>query len=77
MVINSNPWDNLRFDIDGISDILRKFFGTLNNTYNFFVLYANIDGFTGKEKLISYEKRSLEDKWIISRLNSLISIVEK
>jgi isoleucyl-tRNA synthetase len=76
MVINSNPWDNLRFDIDGISYILRKFFGTLNNTYNFFALYANIDGFTGKEKLISYEKRSLEDKWIISRLNSLISIVE-
>ncbi len=76
MVINSNPWDNLRFDIDGISEILRKFFGTLNNVYNFFALYANIDGFTGKEKLIPYEKRSLEDKWIISKLNSLIKIVE-
>ena len=76
MVINSNPWDNLKFDIDGISEILRKFFGTLNNTYNFFALYANIDGFTGNEKLISYEKRSYEDKWIISKLNSLIRFVE-
>ena len=76
MVINSTPWDNLRFDIDGISEILRKFFGTLNNTYNFFALYANIDGFTGNEKLIPYEKRSYEDKWIISKLNSLIKFVE-
>ncbi|MEC8679015.1 MAG: isoleucine--tRNA ligase [Bacteroidota bacterium] len=76
MVINSNPWDNLKFDIDGISEILRKFFGTLNNTYNFFALYANIDGFTGNEKLIPYEKRSYEDKWIISKLNSLIKFVE-
>ena len=76
MVINSNPWDNLKFDIDGISEILRKFFGTLNNIYNFFALYANIDGFTGNEKLISYEKRSYEDKWIISKLNSLIKFVE-
>ena len=76
MVINSNPWDNLKFDIDGISEILRKFFGTLNNIYNFFALYANIDGFTGNEKLIPYEKRSYEDKWIISKLNSLIKFVE-
>ena len=76
MVINSNPWDNLKFDIDGISEIPRKFFGTLNNTYNFFALYANIDGFTGNEKLIPYEKRSYEDKWIISKLNSLIKFVE-
>tara|TARA_Y100000817_G_scaffold125075_2_gene98051 strand:- start:43545 stop:45002 length:1458 start_codon:yes stop_codon:yes gene_type:complete len=76
MVINSTPWDNLRFDIDGISEILRKFFGTLNNTYNFFALYANIDGFTGNEKLIPYEKRNYEDKWIISKLNSLIKFVE-
>ena len=76
MVINSNPWDNLKFDIDGISEILRKFFGTINNTYNFFALYANIDGFTGNEKLIPYEKRSYEDKWIISKLNSLIKFVE-
>ena len=75
MVINSNPWDNLRFDVDGVSEILRKFFGTLNNTYNFFALYANIDGFTGKEKLIPYHKRSFEDKWIISKLNSLINFV--
>lgn len=76
MVINSNPWDNLKFDIDGISEIVRKFFGTLNNTYNFFALYANIDGFTGDEKIVPYDKRSFEDKWIISKLNSLISFVE-
>ncbi len=76
MVINSNPWDNLKFDIDGISEIVRKFFGTLNNTYNFFALYANIDGFTGDEKIVTYDKRSFEDKWIISKLNSLISFVE-
>ena len=76
MVINSNPWDNLKFDIDGISEIVRKFFGTLNNTYNFFALYANIDGFTGDEKIVPYDKRSFEDKWIISKLNSLISFLE-
>jgi len=76
MVINSNPWDNLKFDIDGISEIVRKFFGTLNNTYNFFALYANIDGFKGDEKIVPYDKRSFEDKWIISKLNSLISFVE-
>ena len=75
MIINSNPWDNLKFDMDGISEVLRKFFGTLNNTYNFFSLYANIDGFTGDEEFISYEKRSLEDKWIISKLNTTINLV--
>ncbi len=77
MVINSNPWDNLKFDIDGISEVQRKFFGTLNNAYNFFALYANIDGFTGKEELIHYDNRTFDDRWIISKLNSLILIVEE
>ena len=77
MVINSNPWDNLKFDIDGISEVLRKFFGTLNNTYNFFALYANIDGFTGREDKIPYDVRTFEDRWIISKLNSLIKYVGK
>ena len=75
MIINSNPWDNLKFDIDGINEILRKFFGTLNNTYNFFSLYANIDGFKGNEELISYDKRSFEDRWIISKLNTITKLV--
>jgi len=77
MIINSNPWDNIKFDIDGISEILRKFFGTLNNTYNFFSLYSNIDGFTGDEELVPYEKRSFEDKWIISKLHTIIGLVSQ
>jgi len=77
MVINSNPWDNLKFDLDGISEVLRKFFGTLNNTYSFFALYANIDGFTGREDKIPYDERTFEDRWIISKLNSLIKHVGK
>ena len=77
MIINSNPWDNLKFDVDGINEVLRKFFGTLNNTYNFFSLYANIDGFTGNEELIPYDKRSFEDRWIISKLNSIIKLVSQ
>ena len=77
MVINSNPWDNLKFDLDGISEVLRKFFGTLNNTYSFFALYANIDGFTGREDIIPYDERTFEDRWIISKLNSLIKYVGK
>ena len=77
MVINSNPWDNLKFDLNGISEVLRKFFGTLNNTYSFFALYANIDGFTGREDKIPYDERTFEDRWIISKLNSLIKHVGK
>ena len=77
MIINSNPWDNLKFDVEGINEILRKFFGTLNNTYNFFSLYANIDGFKGNEELIPYDKRSFEDRWIISKLNTIIKLVSQ
>ena len=77
MIINSNPWDNLKFDIEGINEILRKFFGTLNNTYNFFSLYANIDGFKGNEEIIPYDRRSFEDRWIISKLNTTIKLVSQ
>ena len=78
MISNSNPWDNLKFDIDGIAEVQRKFFGTLYNTYSFFSLYANIDNFDPKkEDLIPYQKRTELDKWIISELNSLILEVDR
>ena len=76
MISNSNPWDNLKFDEEGIKEVLRKFFGTLSNTYNFFALYANIDGFTNDEKIIDYSKRSFDDRWIISKLNSTIKSID-
>ena len=76
MMANANPWDNLKFDIAGIEEVKRKFFGTLYNTYSFFALYANIDGFSFEEKEIALEHRTEIDKWIISLLNSLIKEVE-
>ena len=76
MIINSNPWDNLKFDSDGINEVVRKFFGTLSNTYSFFALYANIDGFNGNEEYIPYKKRTFDDRWIISKLNTTIKAVE-
>ena len=76
MMVNSNPWDNLKFNEDGISEVSRKFFGTLLNTYSFFALYANIDQFTGSESIISYSKRTFDDRWIISKLNSLKNEVD-
>ena len=76
MIINSNPWDNLKFDEESIKEVLRKFFGTLTNTYNFFSLYANIDGFRATDKLIPYQKRSFDDRWIISRLNTISNEVD-
>lgn len=76
MIINSNPWDNLKFDSDGINEVVRKFFGTLSNTYSFFALYANIDGFNGNEEFIPYKKRNFDDRWIISKLNTTIKAVE-
>jgi isoleucyl-tRNA synthetase len=75
MITNSQPWDNLKFDLAGIDEVKRKFFGTLYNTYSFFALYANVDGFTGKEKEVPLEERSEIDRWIISLLNSLIKEV--
>ncbi len=72
MISNSQPWDNLKFDVDGVDECRRKFFGTLYNTYSFFALYANIDGFTGAEAEVPVEKRPEIDRWILSELNTLI-----
>ena len=77
MITNAQPWDNLKFDEEGISEVKRKFFGTLYNTYAFFALYANIDQFSYKEKTIELNKRSELDIWIISELHSLIKNVTK
>jgi isoleucyl-tRNA synthetase len=76
MVTNAQPWDNLKFDLDGIVEVQRKFFGTLYNTYSFFALYANIDEFKFSEKQIAFEDRPEIDRWIISKLNSLIKEVD-
>lgn len=77
MISNANPWDNLKFDIEGIAEVQRKFFGTLYNTYSFFSLYANIDGFDpSKETEIPIQNRAELDRWILSELNSLISAVD-
>jgi len=76
MISNSNPWDNLKFDIDGVDEVKRKFLGTLYNTYSFFSLYANIDGFAFKESKITYKDRPEIDRWILSELNSLIERVD-
>ena len=72
MISNSQPWDNLKFDRDGVDEVRRKFFGTLYNTYSFFALYANVDGFTGREPEVPVEKRPEIDRWIISLLNTLV-----
>jgi isoleucyl-tRNA synthetase len=77
MITNSQPWDNLKFDLNGLDEIRRKFFGTLYNTYSFFALYANIDGFAYKEADIPQEKRPEIDRWILSELHSLIQFVEE
>jgi len=76
MMSNSNPWDNLKFDEEGVAEVKRKFFGTLENIYSFFSLYANIDGFKYKEDYIEIKKRPELDRWIISELNSLIRQVD-
>ena len=75
MISNSQPWDNLKFDRDGVDEVRRKFFGTLYNTYSFFALYANVDGFTGREGEIPMEQRPEIDRWIISLLNTLVKNV--
>ena len=77
MISNSQPWDNLKFDVDGVDECRRKFFGTLYNTYSFFALYANIDGFTGAEEEIAVKERPEIDRWILSELNTLIKDVTK
>ncbi|RFM29726.1 isoleucine--tRNA ligase [Deminuibacter soli] len=75
LVTNASPWDNLKFDLEGIREVQRKFFGTLYNTYQFFVLYANVDGFTFSEEYIPLEQRPEIDRWILSSLNTLIKKV--
>jgi len=75
LITNASPWDSLKFDIEGIKEVQRKFFGTLYNTYQFFALYANVDGFVFKEKYIPVSERPELDQWIISSLNSLIKSV--
>ncbi|MGM0934888.1 MAG: isoleucine--tRNA ligase [Bacteroidota bacterium] len=77
MISNANPWDNLKFDIEGIAEVRRKFFGTLYNTYSFFTLYANIDNFTYKEKNVPLDERPEIDRWILSELHTLIEKVDK
>ena len=77
MITNASPWDNLKFDLDGIEEVRRKFFGTLYNTYSFFALYANVDGFNYKEKDIPVEKRPEIDRWILSLLNTLVKEVDE
>lgn len=76
MISNANPWDNLKFDLEGIAEVRRKFFGTIYNTYSFFTLYANIDNFTYSEADIPLEERPEIDRWILSELNTLIKKVD-
>ncbi len=76
MLTNASPWDNLRFDMDGLDEVKRKFFGTLHNTYAFFALYANVDGFKFEEAPIPVDQRPEMDQWILSELNTLIAQVE-
>jgi isoleucyl-tRNA synthetase len=76
MITNAQPWDNLKFDLDGITEVQRKFFGTLYNTYSFFGLYANIDNFSYAEEDVPFADRPEIDRWILSKLNTLISSVD-
>ncbi|MBR5469926.1 MAG: isoleucine--tRNA ligase [Paludibacteraceae bacterium] len=75
MMTNASPWDNLKFDVEGVEEVRRKFFGTLYNTYSFFALYANVDGFCGNEAQIDVAERPEIDQWILSLLNSLVKEV--
>ena len=77
MLTNAQPWDNLKFDINGVDEVRRKFFGTLYNTYSFFALYANVDSFEGAQPQVAIEKRPEIDRWIISLLNTLIKDVNE
>ena len=76
MITNASPWDNLKFDVEGVEEVRRKFFGTLYNTYSFFALYANVDGFAYKEADVPMNERPEIDRWILSELNSLIKEVD-
>ena len=77
MITNSQPWDNLKFDVEGVDEVRRKLFGTLYNTYSFFALYANLDGFQYAEPDIPYGQRPEIDRWILSELNTLVKTVDE
>ena len=77
MISNSSPWDNLKYDEDGVAEVSRKLFSTLYNTYKFFAQYANVDGFTGDEPQVAVADRPEIDRWVLSLLNSLVDEVEK
>lgn len=77
LITNASPWDNLKFDIEGIKEVQRKFFGTLYNTYQFFALYSNVDGFAFKEAYIPLEERPEIDRWILSSLNTVVKKVNQ
>ena len=77
MITNASPWDNLKFDVEGVEEVRRKFFGTLYNTYSFFALYANVDSFTNNQPQVPMANRPEIDRWIISLLNSLIKEVDE
>lgn len=77
MISNANPWDNLKFDLEGVAEVKRKFFGTLYNTYSFFSLYANLDQFSYSEEEVPMEERPEIDRWILSELNTLIEKVDE
>ncbi len=77
LITNASPWDNLKFDAEGIKEVQRKFFGTLYNTYQFFALYANVDGFAFKENYVPVKERPEIDQWILSSLNTLIKTVQQ
>ncbi|GAT61967.1 isoleucine--tRNA ligase [Paludibacter jiangxiensis] len=77
MMTNASPWDNLKFDVDGIEEVRRKFFGTLYNTYSFFALYANVDGFSYAEAEVALDQRPEIDRWILSLLNTLVKDVDE
>ena len=76
MITNASPWDNLKFDVEGVEEVRRKFFGTLYNTYSFFALYANVDGFDYSQEEVAWAKRPEIDRWILSLLNSLVKDVD-
>lgn len=77
MIGNAPPWDNLKFNLEGVDEVRRRFFGTITNTYNFFALYANLDGFDYQQEDLPLEKRHESDRWILSRLHSLIKLVDE
>ena len=77
MITNASPWDNLKFDVEGVEEVRRKFFGTLYNTYSFFALYANVDSFTNSQPQVPMSNRPEIDRWILSLLNSLIKEVDE